>query len=70
MYIITCCRGKRKNKKCIGCFIKEFKTLSEFVNFVNKSHNSLFFPYLSKELSTKERSIVYNKINSITKKDV
>lgn len=72
MYRITCCRKckKHNNRMYKGCFVKEFKTLSEFVNFFNKSHNRLFFPYFLKELSRKESYIVYKKINSITKKDV
>lgn len=60
MYKITCYR----NKKCKGVFVKTFNTLSELVKYMSLSHN-IYFPYLRKELTRKEYSIVYNKLNSV-----
>jgi hypothetical protein len=67
MYKVTCCRkGKYiTNVGNKGCFIKEFKTLSEFAKFAVKSYNSLFFPDLLKNFNRSEISILYKKIHSL-----
>lgn len=71
MYKVTCCRkGKYiTNAGTKGCFIKEFKTLSEFAKFAVKSYNSLFFPDLLKNFSRSEISILYKKINTLMEKE-
>ena len=71
MYKITCCRlSKRINKRNVehkGCFIKEFKTLSEFVKFFKKAKRSLFFPNISNEISNKEMRILLIKTEAALK---
>ena len=73
MYKITCCRfGKNSNYNCYnkGCFIKTFDSLSIFARWVcevNKKNTNIFFPYLRKELTKKERIILSFKINSVLK---
>lgn len=71
MYKVTCCRkGKYiTNVGNKGCFIKEFKTLSEFAKFAIQSYNSLFFPDLFKILKKSEINILYKKINSLMEKE-
>ncbi len=69
VYRITCCRGKENNnRRCKGTFIKEFDTLSSFVNFFMKSYSSLFFPHITMELTQKELNIVCKKIKALNAK--
>ena len=69
MYKITCCRiGKsvyKQNREIKGCFIKSFNTLSEIALFIYNVRGSLFFPYIFKELTKKERIILLRKIDAI-----
>ena len=67
MYKVTCCRkGKYiTNVGNKGCFIKEFKTLSEFAKFATQSYISLYFPDLFKNFNKSEINILYKKINSL-----
>ena len=70
MYKITCCRiGKRvyrQNREKKGCFIKSFNTLSEIALFIHNARGSLFFPYILKEFTKKERIILLRKIDAIS----
>ena len=57
MYKITCCRvakWPKANKANKGCFVREFDSLYDFANFINKSYPSLFYPYIDKELTKEE----------------
>ena len=68
MYKLTCCRwgnGPYFNIRNKGKFTKYFSTLSEVALFIHKSKGALFYPRLNQEYSSKERTILYNKLGSL-----
>lgn len=67
MIKITCCRiGKKQyNRRCKGSFIKEFKNLGQLAAFVCRSEQSLFFPFITTELTRQQLYQLQQKMYSM-----
>lgn len=61
---ITICRLgtiNHSNIKAKGSFVREFDSIESFVRFFYDNRRVFFYPYIKKELSKEELSVVANK---------
>lgn len=71
MYKITFCRtGKYPcmNFGNKGLFVRTFNSLSDLAKFISSMDNALYTPYIRKELTKRERRILFNKIYAVSNK--